>query len=83
MAFPTAVNDQITDSVTQSNVTVVGDAPAIALANLYQTMSHSTGLAFENAVSAQNQQFIIAQTATAQGVMQILNPRLAEPNILL
>ena len=27
MAFPTAVNDQITDSVTQANVKVLGDAP--------------------------------------------------------
>lgn len=28
MAFPTAVNSQITDAVTQSNVEVVGEAPA-------------------------------------------------------
>lgn len=71
MAFPTAVNDEITDAITQSNVKVVGEAPAMALANLYQTMAHSTGLAFENAVNAQNQQNILAQTATTQGVMQI------------
>ncbi|WP_295367175.1 RebB family R body protein, partial [uncultured Stenotrophomonas sp.] len=30
MAFPTAVNDQITDSVTQANTRVLGDAPAVA-----------------------------------------------------
>jgi hypothetical protein len=71
MAFPTAVNDEITDAITQANVTVLGDAPAVALANLYQTMAHSTGLAFENAVNAQSQQNILAQTATTQGVMQI------------
>ena len=71
MAFPTAINDEITDAITQTNVTVLGEATAVALANLYQTMAHSTGLAFENAVNAQSQQNILAQTATTQGVMQI------------
>lgn len=67
----TKVNEQITDSVTQSNVKVVAEAPAMALANVYQTAAHSTGLMFENAVQAQNQQNILAQAATTQGVMQI------------
>ncbi|EDP96234.1 RebB family R body protein [Kordia algicida OT-1] len=65
------VNDQITDAVTQTNVQVVADAPAVALGNVYQTAAHSTGLMFENAVNAQSQQNILAQTATTQGVMQI------------
>ncbi|MDX2299324.1 MAG: RebB family R body protein, partial [Xanthomonadaceae bacterium] len=30
------VNPQITDAVTQSNVNVLGDAPAMAMGNLYQ-----------------------------------------------
>ena len=34
MAFPTSVNDQITDSITQANTKVLGDAPAIAMGNL-------------------------------------------------
>ncbi|WP_298513114.1 RebB family R body protein [uncultured Kordia sp.] len=65
------VNPQITDAVTQSNVKVVGEAPAMALGNVYQSAAHSTGLMFENAVNAQSQQNILAQTATTQGVMQI------------
>ena len=65
------VNSQITDAVTQTNVQVVADAPAIALGNVYQSAAHSTGLMFENAVNAQSQQNILAQTATTQGVMQI------------
>lgn len=65
------VNRQITDAVTQSNVKVVGEAPAMALGNVYQSAAHSTGLMFENAVNAQSQQNILAQTATTQGVMQI------------
>jgi hypothetical protein len=67
----TVVSEQITDAVTQSNVKVVGEAPAMAMALVYQTMSHSTGLMFENAVNSQNQQNILGQTATTQGVMQI------------
>lgn len=65
------VNQQITDAVTQSNVKVVAEAPAMALGNVYQSAAHSTGIMFENAVNAQAQQNILAQTATTQGVMQI------------
>jgi hypothetical protein len=67
----TVVNEQITDAVTQSNVKVVAEAPAIALGNVYQTAAHSTGIMFENAVNTQNQQNILGQAATTQGVMQI------------
>ncbi|MEP0233083.1 MAG: RebB family R body protein [Roseibium sp.] len=65
------VNPMITDAVTQSNVKVVGESPAMALSTLYQSMAHSTGVLFENAVSAQQQQNILAQAAVNQGVMQI------------
>jgi hypothetical protein len=65
------VNPQITDSVTQTNVNVLGDAPAMAMGNVYQASAHSLGLMFENAVSAQQQLAIAAQAATVQGVMQI------------
>ncbi|MDQ1854939.1 MULTISPECIES: RebB family R body protein [unclassified Chryseobacterium] len=65
------VNEQITDAVTQSNVKVVGESPAMALSNVYQSAAHSTGIMFENAVNAQNQQNILGQAATTQGVIQI------------
>lgn len=65
------VNGQITDAVTQSNVKVVSEAPAMAMGTLYQSMAHSTGIMFENAVSNQQQQNTLAQAATTQGVMQI------------
>ncbi|KFA87962.1 RebB family R body protein [Archangium violaceum] len=68
MTTPTAVNGQITDAVTQSNVKVLGDAPALALGHIYQTMAHSTGLSFQNAVTAQQQLNMAAQAATVQGV---------------
>jgi hypothetical protein len=71
MAIPTAVNGQITDAVTQANVKVVGDAPAMAMGAIYQSLAHSTGILYENAVSAQQQIGVCAQAATNQGVIQI------------
>ncbi len=71
MASPTAVNDQITDAVTQSNVKVLAEAPAYAMGALYQSLAHSTGILYENAVSAQQQLAISSQAATNQGVLQL------------
>ena len=68
MAFPTSVNDQITDSVTQANVEVLGDAPALSMANLYQATSQALGNAAHNATSAQQQTAVLAQAATTMGV---------------
>lgn len=65
------VNSQITDSVTQSNIKVLADAPAMAMGSLYQTMAHSLGILMENAVAAQQNMNVIAQAATTQGVNMI------------
>ncbi|MCF7965742.1 RebB family R body protein [Methylobacter sp. Wu8] len=71
MAIPTAVNGQITDAVTQANVKVLGDAPAMAMGAIYQSLAHSTGILYQNATSAQQQLAISAQAATNQGVIQL------------
>lgn len=68
MAFPTAVNSQITDSVTQANVQVVGVAGANALGNLYQATAQALANAAHNATVAQQQNNITAQAATTAGV---------------
>lgn len=68
-----SINEQVTDAVTQSNVKVVAEAPAIALGNVYQTAAHATGIMFENAVSAGQQQNILGQAATNQGVTRVYN----------
>ncbi len=68
MAFPTAVNSQITDAVTQSNVKVLGDAPAVALGNLYQATAQALANAAHNATTSQAQTNVTAQAATTQGV---------------
>lgn len=73
MAFPTAVNSQITDSVTQANVKVLGDAPAIALGNLYQATAQALGNAAHNATSFSQQASVTSQAATTMGVATLLS----------
>jgi len=68
MAFPTAVNNQITDSVTQANLQVLGSAPAIAMGNLYQATAQALANAAHNATMAQQQMYVTAQAATTMGV---------------
>lgn len=64
MAFPTAVNSQITDAVTQVNT----NAPAIAMGNLYQATAQALANAAHNATTAQQNANAILQATTTQGV---------------
>lgn len=73
MAFPTSVNNQITDAVTQSNVNVVAEAPAIALGTVYQTLAHSTGIMMENAAGQQAQTNTLSQAVTATIVSKLMH----------
>ncbi len=68
MAFPTSVNNQITDSVTQVGVTMLGNASAIAMGNLYQATAQALANAAHNATVAQQQTNVMAQAATTMGV---------------
>lgn len=62
------VSPLITDAVTQANVKVLAESPAMALSNLYQTISQSLSLSAQNAVTSQQQSNIIHQATTTQGV---------------
>lgn len=68
MAFPTAVNSQITDSVTQANVDVLAVAPSVAMGNLYQATAQALANAAHNASSAQQQANVVMQASTTMGV---------------
>ena len=68
MADPTLVNGQITDAVTQTNVTVLGNAAANAMATIYQVMAHSIGLSMQNAVAHQQRMNALSSGVTTQGV---------------
>ena len=62
------VSKAITDAVTQANVKVLGDSPALSLSNLYQTVSQALTLSVQNAVMSQQQSNIVHQATTTQGV---------------
>lgn len=68
MAFPTSVNDQITDSVTQANVKVLGDAPAMAMGNLYQATAQALANTAHNVTNTIQQSYVTGQAATTMGV---------------
>ncbi|HZX29886.1 MAG TPA: RebB family R body protein [Rhodocyclaceae bacterium] len=71
MAFPTALNDQITDAVSQSGVQVLGDAPPMAMGALYQAAAHSLGILFENTVQQQQNASILANAVVTGCVKQL------------
>ncbi|OHX12602.1 RebB like protein [Chromobacterium sinusclupearum] len=73
MADNTAVNGQITDAVTQTNVKVVAEAPAQAMASLYQVASHSAGLALQNSVHSQQALNQINSAVISKAVSMILS----------
>ncbi|MEM6717693.1 MAG: RebB family R body protein [Bacteroidota bacterium] len=54
MGDQSTVNGKVTDAVTQTNVTVLGESPAQALSNLYQMATHANGMAMQNSVSNQH-----------------------------
>lgn len=68
MAEDTAVNSQITDSVTQVNTKVLGDSPAMALSNLFISTSQALSNAAHNATSLQMNTNVTSQAAMTQGV---------------
>ena len=72
MAFPTLVNSQTTDAVTQANVQMLGSSPATAMGNLYMATSQALANAAQNATAAQSNTNQLAQAATTQGVSIIL-----------
>lgn len=81
MAFPTAINSQITDSITQVNTKVLGDAPAIAMGNLFVVTSQALSNAAHNATNNQQQSYVTMQASTTQGVSTLLSVDTASTGI--
>jgi hypothetical protein len=64
------VNPQITDAVTQTNVQLLGESPAFALAMSMLNAGQANGVLYANMVHAQQQSHIAQQAATVQSVIQ-------------
>jgi len=73
MAYPTAVNDQITDAITQVNLMSIGVAPGQAMGLLYQATAQALANAAQNATTAQAQSNILYDAATSAGSAIILS----------
>jgi len=69
---PTTVNAQVTDAITTTNVKVLGEAPAMAIGSLYQTIGNSVAMAAANAVYAQQQANVTYQAATTVAVTKLI-----------
>ncbi|KWZ33246.1 thioredoxin reductase [Burkholderia anthina] len=69
--MPEQVSPAMTDAVTQANVKVVGEAPAVALGTLMQSNSHASAILLHNAVQMQANQAMSNLAATTVGVMQL------------
>lgn len=67
------VNPQITDAITQTNVKVLAEAPAMAMGSLYQTIGNSVAMAAANAVYAQQQANVTYQAASTMGVKALIS----------
>jgi hypothetical protein len=68
MAENTAVNSQITDSVTQANTKVTGEVPATGMGNLFEATGEALTNAAHNATEAQQQSNVTSQASTTMGV---------------
>lgn len=65
------INPDIVDAVSQVNVKVLGDAPAMALGALYQSMAQALSDAAHNATSGQQQAWAEAQASITQDLTEL------------
>jgi hypothetical protein len=74
MTYPkNKVNPMIINAVTDTNVKVVGEAPALAMGSLYQSAGHSISISSQNAVSNQQDVNLLMQAVTSKCV-DLINP---------
>ncbi len=79
MLDPGTVNDQITDSVTQVDTAVLGNAPAQTTSMLDAVMAESIGMAMYNAVTTQHNSQMVASAAVAAACARMLKGPVALP----
>jgi len=70
-AYPTAVNTQIVDAVTQANVMATSTSLPTTMASFYQSSAQSIANAATNASVAQQQSMVTAQAASTMGIAQL------------
>ena len=71
MAGDTPVNSQITDAITQTNLTILGGAPAQSMGTVYQVMAQAVGVSMQNAVANQHSMNTIDNAIVSQGIAML------------
>ena len=80
MIDESTTNSQITDSVTQSNTTVIGQAPASTQGLLDAVMAETIGMSMHNAVSAQQNSQMMGSAAVAATCARLIKaPTVLKP----
>ena len=74
------VNPQITDAVTQTNATVLGESPAQSMGMIYQSMAHSMSLLMQNSVASQGGMQQLNTAIVASSCRQLMTQR---PTIIM
>ncbi|SFD51869.1 RebB family R body protein [Pseudoalteromonas denitrificans] len=67
------VNEQVTDSVTQVNTSVLGGTPAMATGNLMMSSSQSLGTSALNATESSQHGGITMHSVTVQGLNSLMS----------
>ncbi len=62
---------QVTDAVTQANVTVLGSGPAVSVGQAFYSQSQAQGILFANMVNSQQQLATAAQVSMLESAMKI------------
>ncbi len=65
------MNPQVTGAIADTNVKVLGEAPAVAVAVLYETVAHSVALAMTAAEQGQEQMEKIGEAIASEAAKKI------------
>ena len=66
-----SVHPQVTDGITQANVTALGNTSALSIAQTQLALAQSQSVLFANMVSTQQQQTTMNSAAVTQGIIQL------------
>lgn len=80
MSNPNEVDEQITDSVTQTNTSVIANGPAIGAMQSYLSQAQAQGILFANMVNEQQQQAVASLATTMECAKATLSVQDQKPN---
>ncbi|MEQ8284687.1 RebB family R body protein [Thalassospira sp.] len=80
MSNPNEVDAQITDSVTQTNTSVIGNGPAMGTMQSYLSQAQAQGILFANMVNEQQQLSVASLATTMECAKSTLSVQDSKPN---